>query len=200
MPARHARERKVIEEELEELEVTAQPKSLPEELGADVVQEPGLSVDPEDLGRQFLSEATEQRNFESSRGGNMSDMWANSAAPSDDALPGPNFEGDRSIWENTVSLAMQSGGLEGAQSYVSPSLPSADNAEEEDEEAQHFAGHDGDVDLTATSIQDGSLLDHEGAEPGETESPDITTDDTGSHAKKRGGHTPKGARSQHRAR
>lgn len=30
------------------------------------VTEPGLSVDPEDLGRQFLRDATEQDNFESS--------------------------------------------------------------------------------------------------------------------------------------
>jgi hypothetical protein len=196
MSARHGRDKHIADEELE---ITAQPKSMPEELGVSGHQEPGLSVDPEDLGRQFLGDAMEQGNYESSRGGDGSDMWVNSAASSDEALPGPNFEGDRSIWENTVSLAMQSGGTDGAQANVAPSLPSADDDEDEIDD-DDIDEHDADIDLTEGAIHDGSLLDHEGAELGETESPEINTDDTGSHAKKRGGHPPKGARSQHRAR
>lgn len=189
--ARHGRDNNIDEDELE---ITAQPKSMPEELGETAHQEPGLSVDPEDLGRQFLGDAAEQHNYESSRGGDTADMWVNSAAPSDAALPGPNFEGDRSIWENTVSLAMQSGGPEGAQDAVSPTLSSDVDADEEEEADEHLADHDADVDLTETAIHDGSLFDREGEELGETESPEINTDDTGTHAKRRGGHTPKGAR------
>jgi hypothetical protein len=194
-------------DDVEERELTAQPKSVPEELRSHAVQEAGLSVDPEDLGRQFLSEATEQGNFESSRGGESSELWVNDAAPSDDALPGPNFDGERSIWENTVSMTMENGGARGAQGAVSPRGPSDDDDELADEDGLLSSGHDGDVDLTESSIRDGSLLDHEASELGETASPRVQTDDTHSYAKKRGGHAPvaasaqrKGARGQHRAR
>ncbi|MET0340342.1 MAG: hypothetical protein ABW252_05040 [Polyangiales bacterium] len=186
--------------EMEELEVTAQPKSLPEELEANIVQEPGLSVDPEDLGRQFLSEATEQRNYESARGGEATELWANSAPPSDEPLAGPNFDADRSVWERTISVSMENGGPEGAQNALSPSLTSDEEDEDADDDGLHASGHDDDVDLTESSIHDGSLLDHEGEELGETEAPRVQTDDTHSHAKRRGGHAPKGARSPQRAR
>lgn len=188
-------------QEMEELEVTAQPKSLTEELEGNVVQDAGLSIDPEDMGRQFLSEATEQPNYESARGGEAQDMWVNAAPPSDDAITGPNFDTDRSVWERTVSMSMENGGPQGAQNAVSPSLTSDDEeGRDDDEDGLHVAGHDGDVDLTENAIHDGSLLDREAEELGETEAPALQTDDTHSRAKRRGGHTPKGAHSPQRAR
>jgi hypothetical protein len=175
--------------ELEELEVTAQPKSIPEELGG-LVHESGLSVDPEDLGRQFLADATEQGNFESLRGGDAVSLYATSAALSDEPLTGPNFEGERSVWENTVSMAMENGGLDGAQYAVAPSAPEEDEQERED--GLHLLDQDDDdIDLTESSISEGSLLDHETEEHGETAPPTLRTDDSKSHTKKRGGHARK---------
>lgn len=175
-------------ETMEELEVTAQPKSIPEEL-TQPVSEPGLSVDPEDLGRQFLADATEQHNFESLRGGDAADLYVTSAAPSDDALVGPNFESERTVWENTISLSMENGGPEGAQQAVSPSSP----LDEELEDGLHLIDPDSDLDLTESTITEASLLDHEAETLGETTAPEIRTDDSKSRAKKRGGHAPKKA-------
>ena len=57
-------------------EPTARPKSISEELtGAGFVEE-GLSIDPEDLGAQFLVGATEQSNFESLRPADLSNSAA----------------------------------------------------------------------------------------------------------------------------
>lgn len=178
---------------IEELEVTAQPKGVPDELGTSPMQDPGLSVDPEDLGRQFLSEATEQRNYESLRGGEAADMWTNSAAPSDEALPGPNFEGERTIWENSVSMAMENGGARGAHERIAPPRPDDDDDWQDD---GMDAPKTGDIDLTDSVIQEASLLDHEAEELGETEAPNIQTEDGHSHGKQRGGHAPQKSRNK----
>jgi len=163
----------------EETEITAQPKSLREELAVQVGHEQGLSVDPEDLGRTWLSDATEQGNFESARGGENDDLWASSAASSDEALPGPNFEVDKDVWENTVSLMLQNG--EGAVS--NPLVEDEDSAN--DDGLHAIADREsGDIDLTQSTVQEASLFDHEVDEPGETEGPHtVITEDSHMHAR-----------------
>jgi len=163
----------------DELEITAQPKSLSEEQALQVGHEQGLSVDPEDLGRTWLSDATEQGNFESARGGENDELWVSSAASSDEALPGPNFEADKDVWENTVSLMLQNG--EGAVS--NPLVEDEDSAS--DDGLHAIADRDsGDIDLTQSSVQEASLFDHEVAEPGETEGPHtVITEDSHTHAR-----------------
>lgn len=181
-----------------EREITAQPKGLPDEIGTPV-GESGLSVAPEDLGRQFLSHAIEQGNFESERGGEAAELAMPSDPPSDESLSGPNFESDRSVWESTVDLALQSGGPEGAQEAIAPPRPNGPGSEEEEEEDLQL-NQDGDIDLTESVIQEASLFDHESDELGETVAPGLRTEDGHSHAKKRGGHLPKSARPAPRAR
>jgi hypothetical protein len=182
---------------MEELELTAQPKSIPSEL-ATPEHSSGLSVDPEDLGRQFLSDAMEQGNFESQRGGESADMWVNAAPPTDEAMVGPNFETDRSIWENTVSMSMENGGPEGAQHDASPDALLDD---EQDDGMRMIERDESGIDLTESVIQEASLFDHESDVLGETEPPPaIVTDDSKSHGKKRGGHAPKSARPAPRGR
>lgn len=163
----------------EEMEITAQPKSVSEELAVQVGHEQGLSVDPEDLGRTWLSDATEQGNFESARGGENDELWVSSAAGSDEALPGPNFEVDKDVWENTVSLMLQNG--EGAVS--NPLVEDEDSIS--DDGLHAIADRDsGDIDLTQSSVQEASLFDHEVAEPGETEGPHtVITEDSHTHAR-----------------
>lgn len=86
--------------------ITARPKPPSAEVRGGPISEPGLSVDPEDLGQQFLSEATEQANFESTRV-DPPELDISREAPSDDALVGPNFDPDHSVWEQTVDLSLQ---------------------------------------------------------------------------------------------
>ncbi|MDB4972074.1 MAG: hypothetical protein JWN48_415 [Myxococcaceae bacterium] len=153
----------------EELELTAQPKSVEDELAVSEEHEPGLSVDPDDLGRNFLSQALEQHNFES-------EIRGDGADPSDAALPGPNFESDHDVWENTVSLTMQGAGDD------EPLIEDSDDALDAEEDQT-----DG-LDLTENSIYSGSLLDSETDELGVTRAPELRTDDSHTHGKPRGGH------------
>ncbi len=95
-----------------EKEVTARPRPISQDLRRPPVADPGLSVDPEDLGRQFLSEATQQQNFESSDRGDASELSIVEGAPSDDALTGPSFDPDHDVWEQTVDLDLESGGVD----------------------------------------------------------------------------------------
>lgn len=178
----------------EENEITAQPKSMPEELGMLVGHEQGLSVDPEDLGRTFLSDATEQGNFESSRGGENDELWASSSATSDEALTGPNFEVDKDVWENTVSLTLQNG----ANSVSDPLVEDEDSANDDGLHAVENRDA-GDIDLTQNAVQEASLFDHEAEEPGETEEPHVLiTEDAHTHAKHHGAQ-PSPARPSARA-
>ena len=142
-------------------EVTAQPRPVSEELFRPSAHEPGLSVDPEDLGSHFLNEATEQHNFESSGDSDASGLSIVEGAPSDEALIGPNFESDRDVWEQTVDLAMLSGGVD--RTRAEPALQGIDYE-------RRFDEHDGDV-------REASLFDEEGDEPGETRYPRFHTDD-----------------------
>lgn len=157
-----------------ERELTAQPKSIEDELGIVEEHESGLSVDPDDLGRTFLSDALEQGNFESERRGDGAD-------PSDSALTGPNFESDHDVWENTISLSMQ----RGESSDDEPLIEDTDDALDALDDA-----NDG-MDLTEPVIHDASLLDSETDELGGTREPENRTDDTHMHGKPRGGHTKK---------
>lgn len=53
-------------EEDREVDVWPDTDVVEEEERSSPVEESGLSVDPDDLGRQWLNQATEQNNFESS--------------------------------------------------------------------------------------------------------------------------------------
>jgi hypothetical protein len=160
-----------LKQDEEELELTAQPKSMDdEELGISEQHESGLSVDADDLGRNFLSEAMDQGNFESELRGDAAD-------PSDAALTGPNFESDKDVWENTVSLSLQNEGAD------------EDALIEDEDDALDAALDENDgLDLTENTIHSGSLLDSETDELGETREPNVVTEDGHLHGKPRGGH------------
>ncbi|HEX5661269.1 MAG TPA: hypothetical protein VFX59_28965 [Polyangiales bacterium] len=163
-------------------DITAQPIGAPEELGRrGPTHEVGLSVDADELGRNFLSDATEQGNFESQ----YDDSDELSEGPrSDDALTGPNFEATNDVWENTVNLTLQ--GSADDEPLVDERADGLRFIEDDDE-----ATSSDDVDLTDNTVQEASLLDREGDEAGETESPEVRTDDINTRKKPRGGHTPK---------
>jgi hypothetical protein len=151
----------------EQPQPTAQPKSTREQLKGDRA-EPGLSVSPDDLGRQFLRDATEQDNFESSLGEDTQDVSIVDGAPSDDALSGPSFDPNQSIWESTVDLSLESGGLDELREESSP---------EDNDQTEDLVDDEEEIDLGREYVRDGSLLDREAPELGETQAPDPMTDD-----------------------
>lgn len=163
-------------------DITAQPIGAPEELGhrGGSGHEVGLSVDAEELGREFLSQATEQGNFESEYDDSTE---LTEGARSDEALPGPNFEATNDVWENTVNLTLQGG--EESEPLVDEHVDGMKFIEDDDETTSSD-----ELDLTENAVHEASLLDTEGDED-ETKSPTIRTDDTRTHRKPRGGHTPK---------
>lgn len=163
-------------------DITAQPIGTPEEVGhRNPTHEVGLSVDADELGRNFLSDATQQGNFESE----YEDSAELSEGPrSDEALPGPNFEATSDVWENTVNLTLQGG--EQGEPLVDEHVDGMRFMEDDDEETSSD-----DLDLTENAVHEASLLDSESDEQGETKSPEIRTEDGHMHNKPRGGHKPK---------
>lgn len=166
-----------------EPEITAQPKSLPEELDElERDDQVGLSIDPDDMGRQFLEDATEQGDETVLRMEDGANLSVTGAADSDQAFSGPTFEANQDVWENTVNIALQEGSDE-AMGSLSPPAASVElelaKADDDD-----FSSEPADeVDLTQSVQREGSLFDREGAEPGEVESPRLETDDTHTHSR-----------------
>jgi hypothetical protein len=167
-------------------DITAQPTRSTEERHT---HEVGLSVDAEDLGRNFLSEATDQGNFESQ----FDDSIELSEGPrSDDALTGPDFEPTNDVWENTVNQTLQGG--QDDEPLVDGHVDGMRLTEDDDETTSSD-----DLDLTENTLHEASLLDSEGEEQGETKSPELRTEDGHTHRKPRGGHKPK-SKSVHNSR
>jgi hypothetical protein len=151
-------------------EPTARPKSISEELPGGAFVEEGLSVDPEDLGAQFLVGATEQNNFESLRPAELAELSVTSGATSDEPLVGPNMDVEQTPWEQAVELTVQTGSRE------PPSLEGAATDEADDDDDRE--GGSRKVNLLDPSIKEGSLFDEEDDEPGNTEAPQTSTDDS----------------------
>jgi hypothetical protein len=87
-------------------ELTAQPRPLSDEFGASDGGQAGLSVDPENLGVRFLSEATEQG--DALPHPLMESELSPATGPDSDAvLTPPNFEHENTLWEQTVDLVTQ---------------------------------------------------------------------------------------------
>lgn len=159
-------------------DITAQPMAPPDELGHRVGHEVGLSVDAEDLGRNFLSDATEQGNFESEYDASVE---LSAGPPSDEALSGPNFEERNDVWESTINLTLQ-----GAEDDEPLFDEHADGMRLLDDDEQ-TSGNE--LDLTENALHEASLLDSEDEETGEVESPRVRAEDTHTHGRPRGGHS-----------
>jgi hypothetical protein len=164
-----------------EPEFTAQPHSLANDLVV-TYEESGLSIDPEDLGSHFLSEAVEQ-----------GDLRPRDAADLDLSLLGDPESDDRpsteiSVWTRMVDLATEGGGaseqLRDAAVFGADALDAERHlglaeleAESEREEPT------GSIRLTDSAIRERSLLDSEGAALDETVSPDVDAEDSGHHSR-----------------
>jgi hypothetical protein len=158
-----------------ESEITAQPRQLSDEVGLSDGGQGGLSVDPEDLGVRFLSEATEQG--EALTHPMMDSELSLIGGPgSDEVLTPPNFERENTLWEQTVDLVTQTENaaaqLRAPGVFDDESEPSDRELEEEDE-----------LRTTESSIRELSLFDREGESGDDTIVPDIEPEDGGRHAR-----------------
>jgi hypothetical protein len=134
-----------------------------------------LSVEYEERGSRFLSDATE--------GHSQRPAWyAESEEPAFDPL--------------LANELLRSFGLRPPRKRLSarPELPASPHPWREfapppfPGEFDEYITESGEVDLTQESVREASLLDHEGEEAGEVESPFVRTDDAHMHGKPRGGH------------
>lgn len=131
------------------------------------IEDSGVSVDPEHLGQQFLRDATEQNNFESS-------------AHHFEIAPGAYPLGQL-ISEATLEAS----GQEGVE------LPRSSSLGVVESDALDEATLD-EVDLTANAIRGGSLFDHEhererdAVVPIDTHAPELDTDETADFDEHRG--------------
>ncbi|MEY4582860.1 MAG: hypothetical protein RL701_7563, partial [Pseudomonadota bacterium] len=103
MSANKLRDRAREHEDLDD--VTARPKSMIDEL-ARPHPEVGLSVDPEDLGAWALRSAAQ----EDMRVGDSEELLSiTGEAPSDAAMPGPNFNSIDGVWGQNVDATLWAG-------------------------------------------------------------------------------------------
>jgi hypothetical protein len=162
----------------EEMEITAWPSSMPEDLGS--IAPPGteLSLDYEELGSRFLSDAVEQ-------GNSQRPVWYDEyeETPFDPQLEAELLRSisQRPARKRTTTRPALGDTSVRKVSISAPRLP---------KEFEEFIEESGEIDLTEENIREASLLDHEGDEFGEIESPNSRTDDTHTHNKRRGGHAP----------
>lgn len=159
----------------EEGEITVWPSSPPEGIAA---QEDAGSVEYDELGRHFLSDAVEQ-------GESRRPLWEE---PLDEPEYDPTLgrqllralglkpmRGRRSTRPPTPAEQPPA-----APRFAPPALP---------HDLDELLVQSGVVDLTEETIREASLLDEEGEEAGEVASPTLRTDDTHSHGKRRGGQS-----------
>jgi hypothetical protein len=147
--------------------VSARLRSLRNESVSDDAEE-GLSLDPDQLGERFLDYAT--GNSLPARDG-IPELDVNGAPASDQSVDGTHFSTAASIWENTVGTAIGQGGEDDLAGEAIPS--------ELDDEEQRPERGVAEVDLTASVIDEASLLDDESSVLGETIPKQPRTEDTG---------------------
>lgn len=163
-------------------EISAYPRGPADGTGRLAAPESGLSVDPDDIGAQFLSHATEQRPSEWPADA-ASDAVGEEDWESAGGLAG-SFESDPGGWERAVTRSLRIAKL---SSEFPRAQTGAHKKERAAPEERPTHGWD-EIDLTDESIQEASLFDHEGAELGEVESPRLRTEDVHTHGRPRGGH------------
>jgi hypothetical protein len=168
--------------------ITVWPRAASDELGSIPPPESGLSVEPEDLGAQFLSNATEQGWSDRPED---PDAEESASEEGEGGFDEASFELDPLGWERRITRSLRGLGTLEARAPRT----AIRRILREPPEAENRLGHAWDeIDLTDQAIQEASLLDHESEELGEVESPNLRTEDTHTHGRRRGGHAPGGRR------
>jgi len=134
------------------------------------VPEEGLSVDADELGERFLSDATEQGNFESELEPQLS---LTGGANSDEPIVSDDPEAGSTVWDQTIRRAPQSDVREILDVAVVEDR-GVDPDSPDDKDPDHAPRT---VDVRQGRVVGASLFDDEGEELGETRSPDVRSDD-----------------------
>jgi hypothetical protein len=158
-------------------EITVWPSSFPEDVGSLDQHGGGESLDSDELGSHFLTDAVEQSR-------SLPPQWED--APDDE----PYFDAKMG------AELLRSFGLKpmAKRTTTRPKPPASHKvpklaALRVPRDFEELIGRDGDVDLTDEIIREGSLMDREAEELGEVEAPSLKTEDVHTHGKRRGGHT-----------
>jgi len=162
-------------------EFTARPHSL-SDFSNVAHDEAGLSIDPEDLGSHFLSEAVEQGDFSTRDAADLELSLLGD--PESDDRPSTEI----SVWTRMVDLATDGGGaseqLRAAAVFGADALEAVRQSGPAELEAESERQTDtGSIRLTDSAIRERSLMDQEGASLDETVSPEVDADDTGHHSR-----------------
>jgi hypothetical protein len=160
----------------EAVPVTVWPTSFPDDVGSLPESNEDLSRDCEELGNRFLSDAVEQTYSVHPKWqpDSEEDEPYFDAKMGDDLLrefglkPMPKHSTTRALPTTRAHLPK----------LIAPRMPHDLDAYLPDDE----------LDLTDDTVHEVSLLDHEGLEAGEVESPWVQTEDVHRHGKRHGGH------------
>lgn len=171
----------------ERREITVWPRAMSDELGSIPPSDSGLSVDTEDIGARFLSNAVEERSSQWPADRDTGSYSFDDGSSEDgDGFDEAGYAADPRGWEQRITRSLRVGKF---RALLAPP--------EENNDPGELPEHDWDeLDLTDENVQEASLLDHEGEELGEVVSPHLRTDDVHSHGRPRGGHTS-GKRKKH---
>ncbi len=172
---------------VEPSELSAQPMGLEEELSVHLRGEEGLSMEPEEMGRQYLSDAIEQGDFESTPEREADELQVDSGPSSDRALSGPNLEAEDDVWENTVNQTLEAGTPDRALDELSPAPAAVErqaSARERVLEGKESEEAFDELDLSDPDLHEASLFDHEASELGAVEAPELKTEDA-HHSKRK---------------
>lgn len=167
-------------------EITAQPRLPADEVGSSSGGEAGLSLEPEDMGTRWLSEATEQGEAVPHR---LLDSELNltTGPETDAALSSANFENENTLWEQTVDLVAETKGA--AEQLRGPVALTDDSGLSEQELAPDEPR---DRTVTDASVLEFSLLDDVSESGDDTIAPGIQSEEAGRHARTTSWHAPGG--------
>ena len=170
-----AHSRKKLHNDEDTQDFTVGAKASRQQIAKRAVPEDGLSVNPDELGTRFLSDATEQSNFE---GELVPELSLSGGASSDAAVPNGD-ESDGTLWDHTIRRARRSDVREirdialrdDDERGVDPDSP-------DDQSSEHVPRTAGrTVDVHRARTVDASLFDDEDEESGEIRTPDVNADD-----------------------
>jgi hypothetical protein len=158
-------------------ELTAQPRPPSDELGSAVGGEAGLSLEPEDMGTRWLSQATEQGEAVP-RTRLESELTLTTGPDTDAVLMPPNFAHENTVWEQTVDLMEET---KGAADQLRGPMELEDDAPLSEQELAPDAARD--LSVTDASVREFSLLDRVNEAGDDTIAPDIQSEEVGRHAR-----------------
>jgi hypothetical protein len=158
-------------------EITAQPRPLSEELGSSPGGEAGLSLEPEEMGARWLSEAIEQGEA-TPRNRLESELTLTTGPDTDEVLTPPNFEYENTLWEQTVDLVTET---QGAADQLR--APAAIEQESDPSEREPDLETEDVLLANDASVREFSLLDRVNEAGDDTIAPDFETEDAGRHAR-----------------